>query len=229
MQSSTGMTPPLSPVLFAGFLFRPIPAVLLQPPLDAALYAIQKRHPDLFERLAGFGNPVYLIDPVDLPYAFLLKPEPRAARLLVVRDTAGQEADAVIRGPFLSLLKLLEGNIDGDSLFFSRELVIEGDTEAVVALRNAVDGAEIDIINDLLAALGPLAKPAGKAAALAGRVFKRAASDLSAVRDAMIAPALQRGEANGSALQELESRVERLSRRGRPVKHPSGPDQGEPT
>jgi predicted lipid carrier protein YhbT len=42
-------------------------------------------------------------------------------------------------------MQLLEGKLDGDALFFSRDLVVDGDTEAVVMLRNIIDGAE-DII-----------------------------------------------------------------------------------
>jgi predicted lipid carrier protein YhbT len=42
------------------------------------------------------------------------------------------------------LVGMLDGSYDGDALFFSRDLVIEGDTSAVLALRNALDDAEID-------------------------------------------------------------------------------------
>jgi len=41
------------------------------------------------------------------------------------------------------MIELLEGRADGDALFFSRTLTVEGDMEAVVALRNAIDGSEI--------------------------------------------------------------------------------------
>jgi len=57
------------------------------------------------------------------------------------------------------LIDLLEGRLDGDALFFSRELTVEGDTEAVLLLRNAVDSDEVDLFEDLLSVLGPLAGP----------------------------------------------------------------------
>jgi len=39
---------------------------------------------------------------------------------------------------------MIDGTYDGDALFFSRDLVIEGDTEAVLALRNAIENAELN-------------------------------------------------------------------------------------
>lgn len=34
---------------------------------------------------------------------------------------------------------MIDGEDDGDAMFFARDLVINGDTEAVVSLRNAID------------------------------------------------------------------------------------------
>ena len=64
--------------------------------------------------------------------------------------------EAHIAGPFAALLGMLHGTMDGDALFFSRDIIIEGDTEAVLALRNALDDAEIDILGEITASLGPL-------------------------------------------------------------------------
>jgi predicted lipid carrier protein YhbT len=44
--------------------------------------------------------------------------------------------------PPKDLMKLIEGEIDGDALFFSRTLKVEGNTAAVVVLRNALDNME---------------------------------------------------------------------------------------
>ena len=43
---------------------------------------------------------------------------------------------------------MVDGQLDGDALFFTRELVVEGDTEAVVCLRNAIDDTEGSIAED---------------------------------------------------------------------------------
>ena len=53
----------------------------------------------------------------------------------------------------------MHGAFDGDALFFSRDLVIEGDTAAVLALRNAIDDAELDLSAEAQAMSGPFAAP----------------------------------------------------------------------
>ena len=58
-------------------------------------------------------------------------------------------ADCRIAGQLSALLGLVHGAVDGDALFFSRDLVIEGDTEAALALRNAVDDAELDLSEEI--------------------------------------------------------------------------------
>ncbi len=214
-----GPPPPLSPVLLAGFLVRPLPPILLQPVLDLAMMAIRRRHPGLFERFSDIQNPLLVIDPVDLPLVFRLDADPLSPRLSAVRDAGDLSASATIRGPLLTLMELLEGRIDGDGLFFSRELSIEGDTEVVVALRNAIDSVEIDIIGDVLSLLGPLAGPSRNAVGVAQGLFDRAARDLQSLRAAVIAPALSQGEFQAARLRDLEDKVDAAARR--PARRPA--------
>ena len=70
--------------------------------------------------------------------------------------------DAAIAGKFFNLLDMIDGSLDGDALFFSRDLRVSGDTEAVVALRNALDDFEGSAL-DSVGSFGPLAKPAALA------------------------------------------------------------------
>ncbi len=212
------MTPPLSPVLFAGMALNPVPPIVLQPALNAAMAITRRKHPDIFERMEGFGDPVILIDPIDLPYVFILSPDQENPRLTIARDHPTGEVDAVVRGPLLALIDMLEGRIDGDAMFFSRDLVIEGDTEVVVALRNAVDGAEIDLMEGVLALFGPFAGPARVAVNAANRIASRAASDLETLRDAFLAPSMRRHDAQEARLRKVSEKVgdmEKRSRRGR--------------
>ncbi len=168
--------PPPLPVMLAGLALGPVPPVLLQPGASLAMAFAMRRHPGLFERLDELGARVVLIDPVELPVRFLLRAGDGTPALTVIGRTREVEADATIRGSLVGLIDLLEGRLDGDALFFSRALAIEGDTEAIVALRNAIDDAEIDLLEDLLAPLGPfsgaargLAERARDFAAMGGR------------------------------------------------------------
>jgi predicted lipid carrier protein YhbT len=131
-----------------------------------------RRHPSLFARLGEQATKIFLIDPTDLPFVFRLAPQPDAPRLEAVRRDGAGSWDARIAGPLAALLGMVHGVYDGDALFFSRDLVIEGDTEAVLALRNAIDNEEIDLAAEAAALLGPLellaSGPARKLAALLG-------------------------------------------------------------
>ncbi len=63
--------------------------------------------------------------------------------------------DARIEGPFLLLLNLVDGESDGDAAFFSRELSISGNTEAVVSLRNALDDVDGSVAQEAADLFGP--------------------------------------------------------------------------
>ena len=217
MTHGGGKPPPLSPVLLLGFALRPAPMPVLQAAASAAMAAMRRRHDSVFERLSGLANPLFLIDPTDLPFRLLLDVTRAAPRLTVLRaDTApATPPGATISGPMPVLIELLEGRIDGDALFFNRALAVSGDMEAVVALRNAVDGAEIDLVEDLIRPLGPLAAPARRLAGLGSALYRRAEADLESLRAALLAPVLRRADAQEAHLRELEETMASLPPRKR--------------
>jgi len=100
--------------------------------------------PSFAHRLGEAVGRTFAIDPVDCPFVFLMKPDASRLELRVVRQVQPGDFDARIAAPLLVLLGLIDGTYDGDALFFSRDLTIEGDTEAVVALRNAIENAELE-------------------------------------------------------------------------------------
>lgn len=215
-QSARGaIEPPFSPVLLAGLALAPLPPRFLQPAIDAVFALVLKRHSDLLDRLGGYADAVIGIDPLDLPFVLVFRPKPDHPILTVVRDFAQVETTATVRGPLAMLMALGEGRIDGDAAFFSRQLVIEGDTEVVLALRNAIDGAAIDMVGDLAQALGPLGGPLRRAFGLGGALFDRLASDMELVRRAIAGPAQKTAEAQASRIAELETEVAALRRQTR--------------
>ncbi len=100
--------------------------------------------PSFAERLGEHAGRSFAIDPVDCPFVFLMRPGRNKAELRVVRRNEAPGTDARIAAPLLVLLGMIDGTYDGDALFFSRDLVIEGDTGAVLALRNAIENADLD-------------------------------------------------------------------------------------
>ncbi|CAA7611859.1 putative lipid carrier protein [Candidatus Terasakiella magnetica] len=217
-QTRTGakpVTPPFSPVLLLGMALQPVRPALLQPLFDAMLRVIRRRHPDILERMADYSDKAVCIDPVDLPFVILLEPNPDAPALTVRRAVDPAEVAATIHGPLEMLIALAEGKVDGDALFFSRRLVIEGDTEVVVALRNAIDGAGIDLIEDISAELGPLARPFRSAAGAAIGLMGRMRDDFETLRNALIAPAVKDVHSQDSRITQLETELKQLRKAAR--------------
>ncbi|MCL4764901.1 MAG: SCP2 sterol-binding domain-containing protein [Hyphomicrobiaceae bacterium] len=116
-----------------------------------------QRHPDLFDRLGPHAERTIAIAPTDVPVVFLLRPSRDAPGVDVRPDGPMPACDAMITGPVFALVDLAEGRLDGDALFFSRDIRIEGDVEAVLALRNALDGEGLDLVAEVMAPLGALA------------------------------------------------------------------------
>ncbi|WP_207479416.1 ubiquinone anaerobic biosynthesis accessory factor UbiT [Arenibaculum pallidiluteum] len=194
---------PLSWTLLAGPGLLAVPRLVAQPALDAAMSAMRRRHPEVFERLAVLDEAEFLVDPVDLPVHFRLRPAGRAPRLSIGRGEPAGGCAAALRAPLSTLLRLLEGRIDGDAAFFGRDLLVEGDMAAVLILRNALDSGEVRLLSDLLAALGPLAGPAralGRRIAPVAGIAERA---LAALQAAVLQPHAER-------LLSLDDRVEAL-------------------
>ena len=164
---SEARTIPLFPAIGALALrFAPLLPLSLAGQRLTSLLA--ERHPALFSRLGDQANKVFLIDPTDLPLVFVLKPRPDSPAFRALRREETVAWDARIAGPLAALIGLVHGAYDGDALFFSRDLAIEGDTEAVVALRNAIDNEELDLVREATALLGPFDTLAAAPGAEAG-------------------------------------------------------------
>lgn len=162
-------------------LLRVVPLAPLSVSLTACCRQIGKRQPGLFRRLGEHSHARFVLDPIDLPIVLCLAPNDGAPTVRVLRGDC--EGEARISGPLAALLGLVHGVYDGDALFFSRDLVIEGDTGAALALRNAVDDAELDLSREIAAVSGPFARIILQTAAFAERrtgvSFARPPEDLA--------------------------------------------------
>lgn len=136
-------------------LARPVeiaPLWLMERVARAIFSSVLKAHPGLFERLGDYRQTRYCFSPADLPLHFLVVP---AQETLSIARGKPPLADARIEGPLVLLLGLLEGRCDADALFFSRDLSVTGDMEAMLALRNALDDSAIDLPREVGALAGP--------------------------------------------------------------------------
>lgn len=146
---------------------RVVPLAPLSLSLTVFSRKIAKNNPSLFQRLGSYGRTDFVLDPVDLPIVLCLNPNDGRPRIKLTRRQA--TGAARISGPLAALLGLVHGAFDGDALFFSRDLVIEGDTGAALALRNAIDDAELDLAQEAETLSGPLARPVHHLIAIAER------------------------------------------------------------
>ncbi|MEZ5686264.1 MAG: SCP2 sterol-binding domain-containing protein [Paracoccaceae bacterium] len=160
-------TPDQIPIFprWPGRALRLAPLMPVQLGLNRFVARLAREHPKMFRRLGEHGAKRFEIDPVDLPVVILLEPREGAPKVTLARRS--RPHDARIAGPLAALLGLVHGAYDGDALFFSRDLVIEGDTAAVLALRNAIDAAELDLAAEIEALAGPARGMVGRFVALA--------------------------------------------------------------
>ncbi|MGH6762599.1 MAG: ubiquinone anaerobic biosynthesis accessory factor UbiT [Phyllobacterium sp.] len=129
-----------------------VPLAMVQRATSLVFSQVMRQHPTLFERLGEHVGKRFGFVPSDLPFAFLITPEKNS--IGVVRKGQKIQMDAGIEGPFVLLLAVLEGKLDADALFFSRDIMVTGDMEAMLALRNALDDCNVDLPTDLGASTG---------------------------------------------------------------------------
>ncbi len=146
---------------------RVAPLVPLSITLTKFSRAVAVRHPSLFRRLGEHAHSRFILDPTDLPFVISLEPQGGHPSVRALRGHG--QGDARIAGALSVLLGLLHGAVDGDALFFSRDLVIEGDTAAVLALRNAIDDSELDLSDELARMSGPFSPALRQLVGLAER------------------------------------------------------------
>jgi len=132
-----------------------LPLLPLQIALQRTIVGIANDKPSILERLSGYEGKTFLIDPTDLPVVFCLELHKPHPVVILLRRGSAITWDARIAAPFWSHIAMIHGSLDADALFFSGDLTIEGDVEAALALRNALDDAVIDLFRDALAALAP--------------------------------------------------------------------------
>jgi predicted lipid carrier protein YhbT len=198
-----------APVI-AGVMKR-IPSRAMAEAVTILMRHMRRRHQRLFRRLAEMDDAVVFIEPIDLPHNFVLRLG-RGGPSLAVSERHDGPVTASVKGKLESLLDLLEGRADGDTLFFSRTIVVTGDTSAIVGLRNILDGEDIQVITEVLTLSGPLAEPAGTLLRLAERAAKRVRARVEAFHETLHQPASADPNA-GAEFRELREEIQTLRAR----------------
>lgn len=165
-----------------------IPAPIAQAATAQAFALLMEQHPNLFDRLGDYKESRFLFDVTDLPWVVLLSPSAATPIQLASKDHPAPNANATIRATLHIFIGLLQGDLDGDALFFDRTLSVEGETPAFVALRNTLEAADIDLREDLLDALGPFRPEAETAISIGDNLLSFAERHGSSLLEAIAAP-----------------------------------------
>lgn len=138
----------------------PPPSFAPQGLLGRLARRIAADNPGLFDRMGAHVTTRFIIDPINLPVVLYLEPRREAPVFRVFRRSNAPTCEARIAASLLQLMRMIDGQEDGDALFFSRDLKVSGDTEAVVALRNALDDLDRPLSEQVAAQLGLLGRGA---------------------------------------------------------------------
>lgn len=175
-----------SPTLLAGLLTRNLPLKLVDIALQKFTYEIIHNHPGIMERLLLLGGKSFLICPTDLPHKIRLNFNGKDIKIFV--EKSGDKADVRISGSLRSLIAMLDGSEDGDALFFSRKIFVEGDTEALVTLRNAIDSVDIKLEEEIGKFFGIFKKPVRLFMKSGQGVLDHLNKDMDMIHNALITP-----------------------------------------
>jgi len=192
-------------------------ATLLPRPVVAGVAAmvmrsLRRKHPRLLPNLARLESATIHILPTDLPYGFELTVgrEPIALRI-IERQASG--ADASVAASVATLVDLLEGRIDSDTLFFRRDLLVSGNTAVIVGLRNVLDRDELKLGDEIAAAFGPLGRPSRAAARVLDRLLDGLGARLAAMHRTLHPSVSEPGPDVGAELERCRSEIATLTAR----------------
>jgi O2-independent ubiquinone biosynthesis accessory factor UbiT len=158
--------------------------------LPSSSFVVPQRIGSLLARLPAYPGSVLLSTALNVGLAHQLLPDVRQLLLhkklrIHVRDArltfdfswtgqrftalrGGQDADLVFSANGQDFLRLAQRQEDPDTLFFSRRLSMEGDTELGLVVKNALDALELPVLDlrglaphKVLARFAPRHQPTG--------------------------------------------------------------------
>jgi len=217
------------PTLLVGNVITLMPAPLLARATALVMRRLGRAHPRLFRALAEHPPCAVGIVPTDLRHRFVLRFGGAPPSLRPLTGAMGP-VDACVKGSLAALLALLESRADGDALFFSRDIVITGDTAAVVTLRNLLERDAVDVFATAAGLFGPFDGLVRRAAGALDRRLLSARRHLAAIHtdlhgdmrdDRVLAMRAERLDADVRALSARVARLEARNRRHSPPSEPA--------
>ncbi len=137
------------------FPLKFVPQPLTAVSLGIVLNLFFNRYPELKERLAELNGKVFEFQVEDLEESFFMVVEDGGeVRIHTYSDSVPHVTMSGSSSAFLSLLFSVS---DPDSLFFTRQLKLSGETDTGLAFKNLLDNVDIDWERELSVLVGPIA------------------------------------------------------------------------
>jgi len=202
--------PALSLALLAGMVARPLPLFVPNMALRKVIDTLCQHHPAMLERLHPIAGTTFLIVILDLPFNIKLCIQSNKVYAQLIRDKV-IPSDVTIKGELQPLFEMLSSQVDGDSLFFSRKLHIEGDTSALLTLRNALDADDINILEEIVGGLGPFQYPVSLFLLALKKIGQTLNDNINLLSQSLMTPANQRMDVLKADTNKMQSKIEELN------------------
>ena len=164
----------------------------------------------MLERLHPIAGTTFLIVILDLPFNIKLCIQSNKVYAQLIRDKV-IPSDVTIKGELQPLFEMLSSQVDGDSLFFSRKLHIEGDTSALLTLRNALDADDINILEEIVGGLGPFQYPVSLFLLALKKIGQTLNDNINLLSQSLMTPANQRMDVLKADTNKMQSKIEELN------------------
>lgn len=198
-------------MLFARIAMRPIPLAIVDMAVQKLARRLCSRYPLIIERLSDLRGTRFVINITDLQYWIEFSFYDNSIKTKTYCK-APETADVSVAGTLVDLINMLDGDVDGDALFFSRNITVDGNTEALLTLRNAIDSEDINLKEDLLALSGVFRVPTRIAFNSLNRIFSRITKDMESISNAITFPLKLQQEALCADNNSLRNKITSLEK-----------------
>lgn len=211
-------------MIFSGINpFRMIQEPFTAVTLGVVLNLFFSSHPELKERLKEMGGKVFRFQVEDLDQEYFMTVDDDGG--VRIHSYSDDDPNVTMAGSMSAFLSLLVGSRDPDSLFFSRELKLSGETDLGLRFKNILDNVEWSLEEAMAAMIGgPAAKGMAGLFSRAREMgqkgrdrmeegMERMAGTIDLPRKADLEPITAEAEALGERAGRLERGVSRLGKR----------------
>lgn len=209
--------PSFSPELLLRPVMRLLPDMIVRSAITQRLCGFHRDYPGIAARLSDIQGAVFEINVIEFPYPIYLGIG-SGGEIQIRYGAHEDKPDVRVSGTLHGFVRMLDGTDDGDALFFSRSLRIEGDTEALLTLRNAMDSENVDFLRLLVPS--PLHAAAKRLSAPLRSLIKAAQEDLDVIADSIRGSVERRCQAlevrqqeNSQKIQQVELSLDKQNRR----------------